>query len=116
MLMLLALAAATAQPAGYPRCIAGVDHGGLVKSQMLDCATREMDRADAALNVRYKIVMARLPAARRAHLRQEERRWIDQRRARCLAARDPIPSPEINRMLCLVDQTDKRTAYLESIR
>lgn len=116
MLMLLALAAAAAPPPGYTKCIAGVDNGGFVKSQMLDCATREMDRADAALNARYKIVMARLQAARRAQLRQDERRWIQQRRARCLAARDPIPSPEINRMLCLVDQTDKRTVYLESVR
>jgi uncharacterized protein YecT (DUF1311 family) len=94
-----------------------VDTGGFVKSQMLECATREMDRADAALNARYKIVMARLPAARRARLRQEERQWIDRRRTRCLAAQgDAILSPEINRMLCLVDQTDKRTAYLESLR
>jgi hypothetical protein len=30
--------------------------------------------------------------------------------------RDAIPTPEINRMRCLVDATDKRTAYLARIR
>lgn len=117
MLILLALAAATAEPAGYTRCTAQIDNGGFVKSQMLDCATREMDRADAALNARYRTVMAQLPADRRERLRMDERRWIKQRRAKCLAAQhNAIPSPEINRMLCLVHETDQRTAYLDRLR
>ena len=115
MLMLL-LAAAASSPA-YDRCIAAVDHGGFLKSQLLECATKEMDRADAALNIRYKATMSRLPAARRVQLRASERRWIDQRRAVCTLSRQAaIPAPEINRMRCLVRETDARTAWIARFR
>lgn len=114
---LLIAAAMLASSASYERCMARVDHHALGNNQMLECATADMDRADAALNARYRAVMQRLPAARRVTLRNEERRWITQRRARCLAAMsDPLPTPEINRMRCLVDATDDRTAYLSRIR
>lgn len=113
MLMLI-LAAALAAPSGYDRCVAGIDHGAFVKTQMLDCATKDMDRADAALNARYHAVMSRLTATHRTWLRLDERRWIKRRQARCLlAGQDPIPSPEINRMRCLVRETDARTAFLD---
>lgn len=115
MLMLL-LAAAVSSPA-YNRCVAAVDHGGFVKSQLLECVTNEMDRADAALNAQYKAVMSRLPAARRMQLRASERRWIDQRRATCSLSRQAaIPSSEINRVRCLVRETDARTAWIARYR
>lgn len=114
---MLMIAAALAQTGSYRSCIAGIDQGAFVKTQTLDCATRNMDRADGALNARYRAVLRVLPPRRQARLRLEERRWITQRRARCLAARqDPLPSPEINRMLCLVRETDARTAYLRRLR
>ena len=116
-MLLLILVASLAPSTGYEACIAGIDHNAFVNSQALDCATKEMDRADAALNARYRAVMPRLDPARRTRLRLEERRWIDQRRARCLAAeRETIPAPEINRMLCLVRETDARAIYLERFR
>lgn len=117
MLTIMLLAALAAPSAGYSRCLARIDHGGFVKSQMLACATADMDRADAALNRRYRAVMGRLPPARRTQLRDEERGWIDRRRAQCRAAMgEQIPSPEISRMLCLVHETDARTAYLATVR
>ena len=116
-MLLLIVAASLALPSGNEACVAGIDHNAFVKSQTLDCATMDMDRADAALNARYRAVMPRLDPARRKRLRLEERRWIDQRRARCLAAgREMIPAPEINRMLCLVRETDARTIYLTRFR
>lgn len=116
MLMLM-MAAALAPPVTYDQCLTRIDQGAFVKTQMLDCATKDMDRADAALNARYRAVMQRLSAQRRTQLRQEERRWITKRRSRCLAAaRDPLPSHEINRILCLVRETDARTTYLGQIR
>lgn len=114
---LLIVAAMLANSVSYDRCMARIDHRALGNNQMLACATADMDRADGALNARYRAVMRHLPPARRIALRNEERQWIEQRRARCLAAmRDAIPTPEINRMRCLVDATDKRTAYLAKIR
>ena len=118
-LVMIALAVAgpvAAQGRGYDRCVAGIDRGGFVKSQMLDCATTEMDRADATLNTKYKTVIERLNPQRRTRLVIQERAWIAARRRRCnAAARDAIPSPEINRMLCLVRETDARTAVLRAM-
>ena len=54
---------------GYERCMAAVDHNALGNNQMLACATADMDRADGALNARYREVMRRLPPARREALR-----------------------------------------------
>lgn len=114
---LLIVAALLASNTSYQACMARVDHRALGNNQMLECATADMDRADGALNARYQAVMRRLPAARRAALRRDERHWIGQRRARCLAARDdPAPTSEINRMRCLVRETDQRTAYLSRLR
>ena len=114
---LLIIAALLASSPAYERCMARIDHRALANNQMLECATTDMDRADTALNARYREVMQRLSPSRRAALRVEERQWIDHRRARCLAAmQNPIPTPEINRMRCLVDTTDARTAALQRLR
>lgn len=118
--MLLTLLAAIALQTGSPAyrdCLAHVDHHALGNNQMLDCITTDMDRADAALNMWYKHTMRHLPPARADVLRAEERRWINQRRARCAASlQDPIPTPEISRMRCLVRETDRRTAYIARFR
>ena len=114
---LLVITALLASSPAYERCMAGIDHRALANNQMLACATADMDRADIALNARYRKVMRQLSPERRARLRLEERQWIDRRRARCLAAmRNALPTPDINRMRCLVDATDERTAYLERLR
>ena len=98
-------------------CVAGVDPRGFVKSQLLECATREMDRADAALNTQYQRTLKRLPPVRRAKLRLAERRWITRRRTTCAAAKQAaIPSREINRMRCLVRETEAQTRYLSRYR
>ena len=112
MIAALLLIVATADP-----CVAGVDPRGFVKSQLLDCATRAMDRADAALNAEYRRALKRLTPVRRARLRLAERRWITRRRASCAAAQQPaIPSREINRMRCLVRETEVRTRFLKGYR
>lgn len=102
-------------------CLARMDMNAFTNSQRLACATADMDRADGRLNRVYKQVMARLPADRRRALVLEERKWIDQRRSRCaidrITARATAngPTPAYLRMLCLIDETDRRTAQLERI-
>ena len=59
-MLLLILAASVAQTSGYQACVARIDHAGFVKSQMLDCATKDMDRADSTLNARYQAIIGRL--------------------------------------------------------
>ena len=116
LILLFAVALQTVSPA-YRDCVAHVDHQALGNNQMFDCITTDMDRADAALNRWYRQAMRHLPPERAAILRADERRWIDQRRARCQAAsQSPIPTPEINRMRCLVRETDRRTAFITRFR
>lgn len=99
------------------RCLASIDDHGFVRSQMLDCAIADMDRADKALNAAYSQTLARIDPSDRARLRRDERGWIAHRRALCrAAARDPIPSPEINRMRCLERETVARTIALRAMR
>ena len=117
MLTLLAALAVQIGSPAYRDCMAHVDHQALGNNQMLECITTDMDRADAALNMAYRQAMRQLPPPRADVLRAEERRWIDQRRARCQAARqDPVPTPEISRMRCLVRETDRRTASIARFR
>ncbi len=106
-------APALAMSATYDRCIASIDHEALVNTQTQYCAVRDMDRADLALNQTYRRVMAKLSPPRRMVLRCDERAWIDARHRACLPTGevDAMP-PETIRMLCLVEQTDRRTAYL----
>ncbi len=98
-------------------CVAAIDTAGFTGSQRLECATKDMDRADAGLNATYKATMSRLSSARQSALRQEERDWIEHRKAQCAVERqDPNPSRDVNRMLCLVRETDARTQVLQALR
>jgi uncharacterized protein YecT (DUF1311 family) len=112
MIAALLLAAVAADP-----CVAAVDTRGFVKSQLLECATRDMDRADAALDAAFQDAETSLSRMRRTQLRAAERAWIARRRATCAEARQSaIPSPEINRMRCLVRETQARTRMLRRMR
>ncbi len=114
--VLLSSGPAFASPA-YEKCVAEIDMNALTSSQRLDCATKDMDRADAALNASYRESMARLPTPRQNALRDAERRWIDQRRSICALERQPAdPSQDLNRMLCLVRETDRRTEAIKAAR
>ena len=114
--LLLGPAPALASP-GYDRCVSPIDLNALTSSQRLDCATRDMDRADAALNAASRAAMARLPPPRQSALSDAERRWIDQRRSTCALERQAAdPSRELDRMLCLVRETDARTEAIGAAR
>ena len=100
----------------YESCATQIDPAALTSPQHLECATGDIDRADHALNTAYRATMARLAPGRQATLRQEQRAWIDRRRARCaLETQAADPSRDLNRMLCLVTETDDRTAALRAM-
>ena len=101
----------------YESCAAVVDVAGFTNWQLLECTTKDLDRADAALNATHRDTMAGLPLGRQATLRREERTWIDQRRARCaLGSLVANPSRDLNRRLCLIHETDDRTGVLRAMR
>ncbi|RZM03784.1 MAG: DUF1311 domain-containing protein [Variovorax sp.] len=47
------------------------------------CAVRDYRAADAALNIRYREVMAELPTGPRVALRQAQREWLRRRDPAC---------------------------------
>lgn len=117
VLLVFASAPALAASLAYDRCIGAIDPAGFTNSQRLDCATKDMDRADAALDAVYRATMARLPGPRQTALHDAERRWVEQRRSNCALERQPAdPSQDVNRMLCLVRETDARTEAIQAGR
>ncbi|MEO7679628.1 MAG: lysozyme inhibitor LprI family protein [Sphingomonas sp.] len=108
--------AAQAESASFRACMAAIDMHAFTNSQRLDCATRDMDRADGALNRTYRRIKVSLPPARQRALVLWERRWIDHRRATCaLENMGEPPLAEFNRMTCLVDETDAQTRRLKAM-
>lgn len=59
------------------------------QQQMNACAVRDYRAADAILNIRYREVMAALPAPARMALRQEQRDWLRHRDPACKAEARP---------------------------
>ena len=88
-----------------------------VTSAMLDCIHAEAQRQDAALNQAYKMVMARLKSDQQATLRSSERAWISTRDKDCNEAAEEEAGGTLAVVIhdgCLLDETIKRTMYLEN--
>jgi uncharacterized protein YecT (DUF1311 family) len=87
---------------------------------MVDCAIAEGKRWDSQLNAAYRKLMASLPAARSAKLREEERAWIAATKAKCDKARadmDGTPvQQDIEAASCVMDETIKQTLHLRAYR
>jgi uncharacterized protein YecT (DUF1311 family) len=83
------------------------------------CTRDEFDRQDVVLNATFKRLVSRLAPARRAALRKSQRTWIATRDAKCgtvepLQVSDPsVDKPDI---WCSLDETVKRTIWLERYR
>lgn len=125
--VLLAVAAATASIAApnaadqrltreYHRCM---DTSGEIDANIANCNSEENDRQDGRLNQAYGMVMRQLPAPKKAALRQSERAWIRQRDLGCKRDAEVEAGGTIyNVMLsgCILDETIKRTLFLERYR
>ena len=73
------------------------------------CSDRELRLQDARLNQAWKMVMARLPVARKTDLRSDQRNWIAARDKNC-------EDEDSEKFTCLIYETIKRTRYLERVR
>ena len=85
------------------------------QQEMDDCAQRDYRVADAALNIMYTRVMARLPVAAQVPLRKEQRAWLRQRDMQCKAqtrSSEGGPIWTLEYFSCLQASTEKRTKEL----
>lgn len=101
----------------YKQCMATGDAANGVTAGIMDCNGSEIDRQDARLNQAYKMVMLRLSAGKKVELRGAERAWIGQRDARCNRAASVEEGGSLAQIIysqCILDETIKRTMWLES--
>ncbi|MES2508308.1 MAG: lysozyme inhibitor LprI family protein [Pseudomonadota bacterium] len=85
------------------------------QQEMNDCAMRDYRAADAALNIKYVEVMARLPMDGQGKLRGQQREWLKARELQCKAdsrATEGGPTWTLDYFSCLRIRTEKRTAEI----
>jgi uncharacterized protein YecT (DUF1311 family) len=95
----------------YQRCL---DDSGGVTPTMQDCIDTEYAYQDRRLNQVYRRLIASLPKAEAARLRERQRAWIGQRDRDC----DPGAAPGQGQLLgadgCRVRKTAERAAQLQT--
>jgi uncharacterized protein YecT (DUF1311 family) len=89
-----------------------------VTSSMMDCIGAEIEVQDGRLNQAYVMVMRPLPKPRKDTLRGLQRTWIKQRDAKCkrAIADEGGSMGSIIYADCILDQTIKRTIFLENYK
>jgi uncharacterized protein YecT (DUF1311 family) len=82
-----------------------------------DCAETEYQVHDGRLNQSYVMVMKALVPAAKTRLRTSQRSWLKQRDAKCgeVARLHPVDM-DTWQMSCLLDETIKRTIFLENYK
>ena len=91
--------------------------GGLPQDGLNDCALRELDAADAALNAEYRQIVARLAGAAEARqlLIKAQRAWVAFRDAECTFSESDTQGGSIHPMMdsmCRTGLTKARTKNL----
>lgn len=103
----------------YNRCMATGDAADGVDSAMAACTDAEIARQDARLNLAYKATLARLTPAQKPALVSSERGWIVRRDNQCdntAAEFQGGTMAAVVRSGCVLDETIKRTMWLERYR
>ncbi|KQV55939.1 MULTISPECIES: lysozyme inhibitor LprI family protein [unclassified Caulobacter] len=118
--LLAAVPALAATPARRPQPLSPVeqcDAHAKSNMEMLQCVADLLDVEDARLNRVYKAVIRRLPPARQAALRDEQRGWIKGRDEMCGVYDDEAEYGRQGRIegeICILDHTTDRADALES--
>lgn len=102
----------------YRACVQGGDAARGVTAGILNCLGSEIERQDARLNETYRTQMSALAPSLRTGLRASERRWIVQRDEQCRAHAAEVGGTlaSILYSSCILDQTIRRTMWLETYR
>ncbi|OJA79683.1 hypothetical protein BGV48_33625 [Burkholderia ubonensis] len=106
---------ATPKSGSGDACAAAEETG--VTADILDCLSAEGDKADKQLNAVYKATMARLDAAGKARLRDEERQWIKTRDAKCNSAGAEFAggtAQQVEQSSCFVNTTMERVKAISA--
>jgi uncharacterized protein YecT (DUF1311 family) len=86
---------------------------------MGDCYGDELERQDGRLNQAYVMVMRPLSSTKKTTLRTLQRSWLKQRDAKCNRERNQYMGGSMSYgafLSCMLDETIKRTIYLENYR
>ena len=100
----------------YSACLSHGDAAQGVTVAMRDCNDDELVRQNVALNAAYRSAMARRTTAQRENLRAQERVWIKQRDK----LGQQVDGDGTDGLLisdgCYLDETIRRTIWLEKLR
>ncbi|MGF6711391.1 uncharacterized protein YecT (DUF1311 family) [Luteibacter sp. W1I16] len=80
---------------------------------MLRCAYDEFTFQNERLNVAYKTLMSRMEGTEKTSLRNEERKWLADKKQRCALHEDSGTTDQIVAADCEVTETARRAAELE---
>lgn len=94
----------------YDACVSG---GGTTTAAVLRCAYDEFTFQDKRLNAAYKMLMSRLEATEKTSLRNEERKWLADKKQRCALHEDSGTTDQVVAADCEVTETARRAAELE---
>ena len=89
------------------------------QQELNTCAARNYRAADAALNIKYGEVMARLSVTEQAGLRREQRAWLKHRDPQCKAKAKSSEGGSIwplEYFSCLQVSTEQRTGALGTLK
>lgn len=102
-----------ATPTARAECDAGLPQQGLN-----DCAFREFEAADAALNATYRRIVARLAGQTEARqlLTKAQRAWVAFRDAECGFSASGVQGGSIQPMIASMCQTDLTKVRTEALR
>lgn len=84
-----------------------------------DCIAIQYKAADSDLNATYKQLMATLPDAAKATLKEEQRGWVKQKEAKCAAAAKEFEGgtmEQVTRDDCELGMTKDRATYLHNYK
>jgi len=103
----------------FRQCMKTGDAALGVTGGILECNSKETARQNARLNQLYTAIMARSNPRQKAKLRTLERRWIVERGAYCQREADADGGGSLATIVysyCFLDETIKRTIWLESYK
>ena len=100
---------------GYSECM---DASGGVTVEIMNCSAADIDVQDARLNQAYVMVMRPLAKPRKTTLRGLQRTWIKQRDAKCARsiADEGGSMAGLIYSGCILDETIRRTIFLENFK
>lgn len=110
------LAAQNAELRLRPSYQACIDASMAITPALLECSDREFTYQDGRLNDAYKKLRASLTTEQRSKLRDEQRTWLADKKARCSAGNETGQGELVVSATCEITETAKRANELADRR